>query len=68
MRFHLSKYMRVYNVEDDVAGIICRALPLPRLYFFHRKARAGDWGPAHQGLTLVHFTAQPEPFLSLTQD
>jgi hypothetical protein len=26
MCFHLTQEMRVFNVEDDVAGIICQAL------------------------------------------
>jgi hypothetical protein len=25
IRFHFTQYTRVYNVEDDVAGITCQA-------------------------------------------
>jgi hypothetical protein len=44
------------RIMDDVAGNLCTALVSVREMRFHRGG--GQW----QGLTLVHFSAQPQPF------
>ena len=50
----------------EEAHMFCQALPRPTWYMVLRSLAASPT-PAHaarQGLTLVHFSAQPEPFLT----
>jgi hypothetical protein len=50
-------------MKSYVAGSICQALPIAPV---QGHLGYGQWlGALRQGLPLVHFSAQPEPFLSL---
>ena len=49
--------MRYYTLEGVVRAL-CRAS------FAERALRIMSWMDVRQGLTLVHFSAQPEPFLT----
>jgi hypothetical protein len=52
---------------DDVTGNICQALPAAAAGSLDRVAAAAGAAPGRQGLTLVHFSAQPKPCLPQTR-